>query len=155
MLTLRTGRLIRRVALQSNPINNHHCLRRWIDCIGRKLSRQLSRVPGTATVITGHLRERYDGTRYSKGYDRKKIMAAFLIISVSGCTSLAGTTTSLKTNVACHTANVGTTAVSLTKGNVETNPLINAIKISSLGSVWGTVVPLAAVGVVAYYALKA
>jgi len=78
-----------------------------------------------------------------------------LIISVSGCATLTGTTTSLNTNAACHTADVATTAASLAKGNVETNPLINAIRISSLGSVWGTIVPLAAIAVATHYVLKA
>lgn len=60
----------------------------------------------------------------------------------------------LKADASCHVADVVTTAGSLAQGNMETNPLIKALHIEGLGHVWGTVVPLAAVAVVIYYALK-
>lgn len=81
-------------------------------------------------------------------------VSAVAALLLSGCATIErfGTVDNF---VKCASADVITTAFGLSTGSlVERNPLTRALTIGSLGKVAGTVVPVIALSIAAYYALK-
>lgn len=87
------------------------------------------------------------------------VLLLSVMVVLPGCASMQKLEEKLGSNtdayVECAKADVLTTTIGLASGSMlEANPLVNALKIKALGSVFGTVAPVIGLSIAGYYILK-
>lgn len=83
-----------------------------------------------------------------------RLLCVLILLALSGCVTVdrLGTTDNF---AKCAAADVGTTALGLSLNRMhEIDPLAKALYIKALGPVGGYVVPVIALSIAGYYALK-